>query len=490
MTPPSHRPPNKPKPGAADETARLVREVEEAAAKDSVASISGTVSVTTLLSLSSQSVRMAGDGPTTIQVSGRSTGCAIGPSGEPAGPISPAPVGAERITVPKATWSTDELVGAWVEMFDPSGSPTRMSRRITANSTDELTLEHPLGRPIGKDCTATIFIPLDSVELTDLDIARIQPGGTNLLVQYCRSVRLVRVSSADGGQEGAKRGNGISILHCDSVEVSGTSTSNSSNFGLFIYNCDSVVVEDYIADGWGGQFGVQLKDCRTGVIRRATCTAKGDNGDQGDSGISLKCSGLNPAVDLRAEDCIVRRTRLAAFEFSSITNEGTYFSGQSFTFERCRAEKPSTHGFSCVLDGKSSPTQWSWLNCTSATAGGVGFIRPTAGHQIIGCTARRSGADGMSISAPNVRVAGGALLDNGRSFTRRLGGGSSEIVVTGDDAIIEHVRFVRTKAGGTSHAVRSMGANRTLVKGCTVEDTTNAFATAYALEGSGSRVES
>lgn len=453
----------------------LATAIANASADGGAFELVGANRLDTQLTLTSSFVRVRGSQGARLVVDNRGVGCEIAPVPVPIGEIEPAKAGATTLTANSARWRTDEHRGTWVEVVDEathrrSGAATRHVRRVMSNSADTLFLEHPIGRDIAQPSQASLSTPLEEVVLDDLRIDRGMAGGTNLVVRYCKSVLLKDISLRDGGDQRRRSGNGVSLYHCDKVRMSDIETVDSANFGLFVYNCDDVVINRYSAHGWGGQFGLQFKDCRDAMVTASTCIAKHKSGN---NGFNLKCSGLNPAYNVRAVDCTAERSRQSNFEFSSITAEGSFYSARDFHFVRCRSIASNNAGFSTVLDSGSSPRNWTWQQCEAVRSKQVGFRSPAPGHTLVACKARSNGLEAVTVTSDGVQILGGTFEANCQRYPVSAAAPSSEIFVDANDTTIRDVTFRRTSASKARYAVRESQPGDTIIRNCDVEGTSD-----------------
>ena len=435
-----------------------------------------------------QSVRIKGLPGAKITIDHTGNGIDIVPTAESiAGGVNAGVLGATTITKTGAAWATNAHVGRWVVV---DSSPSETARRVLSNTSDTLTLEFPLGIAFGAATPANFYTPLDEVVIEGLTVdAGATHNNANLIVRYAKSVRMRNVRLLNAGDYAAGTGNGISIYHSDHVRLTDLEAIDSGNFGLFVYDCDDVRVYSPRVKHWGGQFGVQLKDCRDAKVIGAHVVG---DGAVGDHAYNIKCSGLNPAYGQAVVDSFGSLSQGCDFEMSSIMEEGDLFVANDFAFRGCYSYKSDGSGFATVTDAESVALGikgWAWESCTAVQATKLGFELPLTGMKIVNITARLCTFEGLSVDQANVRVQGALFEDNSQAYVSGATR-SSEVLLTANaqKTILQDCEFRRTAAGKTLRAVRELaGADGTLIVNPRIVQTAAGYTADYVLSGAASK---
>lgn len=378
------------------------------------------------------SVRIKGTPGARIVIANSGAGISIAPTPAPIRTGTPAAgnpmypdftAGATTVTFTGQSWTTNQHAGKWLEIIDPSTygvnglTETAHRVRILSNTATVLTLQFPLGRdsgtgagthvagdfsasPVSLASSASIVTPIPQVWLEDVTIDRSVTGNTNLTISYVDEVYEKNLSSLNSGNYATATGNAINHYQCSKIRSYNLNVKQAGNFGVFCYNSDNVRFYSPTTTNFAGQFGLQLKDCRDAKVYGGHVTGDGTSGT---TGYNVKCSGLNATYTQHLIECYAESTA-AGFEFSTIQNEGTYYTGSDFKTSKSTARNVLTAGFSTIIDAMTVDVDkdWTWEGCEVDTAGQVGYA-PTTGTRMYNCSARRTAFEAVSVGGFTVK---------------------------------------------------------------------------------------
>ena len=287
------------------------------------------------------------------------------------------------ITISGAGWTADAFVDDWIDVDHPS-SVTNNRRRITANTTDTLTLEYAMDVAPVVGATVTRYTTINGVEIEGVTFTGSTGSDvTNILIDYCTNV-VVRDCRSTGSNI-----NGLRIAYGDNVLVSGGDYSSNGAFGVFIYHSDRVRVQGVTCSGNLGDYNIEFKDVRDGVISGCVC-------QDGERGAAVYCSGLNPSFNVSILGCVTRNGTFPGFQAISQAAEGTTYTLDNWLMQGCQVYDHAT-GYS--IAGTAESGFGAVYDCTAYGCGGIGLLVDNPYTHVKGFRAERCGAQGIRVYA-------------------------------------------------------------------------------------------